>query len=236
MDYYDKLIHRALEALDGACETAIDPGEVLSWKQADGNPLALESESALELGRYPLPGVEFTMMSGSGLVDRDLIRIFGPDITDKKKFDGAFGKIILLGVREMEEGDGLYDQIKEIEHLKFKLYLDGYMNRASVEKHRENIRISRDAVKKGISFKRVGKSMIEHYKTCPNVEHVQVIFITEPLEAFSTLTGIAREGKKITDAMCTILDDLNFDCKTCKIKNICDEVGGLMDLHKKQKK
>lgn len=69
------------------------------------------------------------------------------------------------------------------------------MNRASVEKHRENIRISRDAVKKGISFKRVGKSMIEHYKTCPNVEHVQVIFITEPLEAFSTLTGIARREK-----------------------------------------
>ena len=92
MDYYDKLIHRALEALDGACETAIDPGEVLSWKQTDGNPLVLESESALELGRYPLPGVEFTMMSGSGLVDRDLIRIFGPDITDKRNLTAHLEK------------------------------------------------------------------------------------------------------------------------------------------------
>ncbi|MFC2282222.1 MAG: hypothetical protein ACFNLN_11690, partial [Treponema socranskii subsp. buccale] len=117
----------------------------------------------------------------------------------------------------------------------YKIYPKGYMMRISSENYREQVRISKDAVKAGIGFEYIGNSFIARYKKNPLVKNVRIIFVTGDAD-FEQITALAKRANDTTAALCHIMDGLATDCNSCNLKSICKEVEGLKELHFKHNK
>ena len=96
----------------------------------------------------------------------------------------------------------------------------------------EQIRVSKKAVKNGVTFSDYGSSLIKAYLKFPMVKSVQIIFITD-FDRFNELGMICDKVRQTTDALNHILDNVLLDCNTCNLKSICDEVEGMKELHMK---
>lgn len=105
------------------------------------------------------------------------------------------------------------------------------MLRISTKSHREQVRVSKQALKKGIDFYRVGCSFIRAYKKNPNVMAVKLLFVTAPQVPYGALTAHAKRASDITRALCGILEGMPTDCSVCHLKPICDEVEDMKTLH-----
>ena len=105
------------------------------------------------------------------------------------------------------------------------------MIRSSSDSHREQVRVSKEAVRKGINFEEVGNSYISQFKKNPDVKAVRMIFITCDGPDFAEMKKDARKVRDITKTLSKILEGMSTDCHTCSLKEICDEVEGLKELH-----
>ena len=61
---------------------------------------------------------------------------------------------------------------------------------------KEQVRVSKKAVKKGLDFATVGNLMIQRYKEEFQVKHVQILFITRELPVIGQLM---EQGKKVDE-------------------------------------
>ena len=138
----------------------------------------------------------------------------------------------LQGDIAVEQKDATYAAIRNIEFVKYHVFPDGYMMRVAPESSREQIRVSKKAIKKGISFYKVGCDFIRQYKKNPNSTNVRVSFITKNVD-FKTLHVTAKKIDDVTKTMNTILEGMpeDLDCASCSFKPVCDEVEGLKELH-----
>ena len=203
-----------------------------AWKDLGASELILKSEAAYELGANGLGSANYVCVtSSSDLVSKDQVILYGPDL-DKIKSDNPFARIVLIrgGVLDGDD-DEVYRALKQIEFSKYHVYPDGYMVRMSPENYREQIRVGKKAVKKGISFETVGYRYIEEYKKDANVVNVTVIFITDPNFNYAELTENAKKTDKLTSTLCHIMEGLPTDCTVCGLKDVCDEVEGMKELH-----
>lgn len=121
--------------------------------------------------------------------------------------------------------------IKGIETKKYGVYPEGYMIRASAFSNREQARVSRKALERGLTFEQVGNLFIRQYRRSRFVRAAKVIFITLPQAPYRDLDGLAARTDKITGALNHILDDVDMDCRACEWKPVCDEVEGLKEMH-----
>ena len=161
------------------------------------------------------------------------VLLYGPDMKEIKG-DVPFARLVILGVKDIdvENKDATYTAIRNIEFVKYHVFPDGYMMRVSPESSREQIRVSKKAVKKGISFYKVGCDFIKQYKKNPNITNVRVIFVTKDVD-FKALHATAKKIEDVTKTMNTILEGMpeDLDCASCSFKPVCDEVEGLKELH-----
>ncbi len=104
------------------------------------------------------------------------------------------------------------------------------MVRVSSQSNQEQVRISKDALKEGINFARVGASYISKYKAVSQVKNVRVIFITDTA-LVEALSPNADKVDAITRTLTHILDGMPTDCGHCSMKPVCDEVEGMRELH-----
>ena len=204
-------------------------------KLKDGckNDILFTKDTAYELGGSQLPCVS-TLAVSSTIPFSDRAYLVGKDLNKIKK-DVPFGKIVFLEIEEPENDDDAFKHIKELDQVKYKFYAKDFMVRASAFSMREQIRVGKNAIKAGYTFADLGNKLIEEYKKYPIVKSVDIIFITE-FDNFSELNNIAQKIKDTTSALNHILDNVLFDCSTCNLKEICDEVEGMKELHIKKTK
>lgn len=202
-------------------------------KKGDKNQILFLNETAFELGGSQTHCVSTMAVSSSMEFDNSVL-LYGKDLYELKK-DCEFGKIVLLQIEDIDE-ETAFDTIKEIELVRYNYSPEGFMTRASALSMREQIRISKDIVKKRISFKDYGNALIAEYLKHPIVKSVQIIFITDFGNKFDELYMTADKIKSTTSALNHILDNVMFDCSTCNLKEICDEVEGMKELHIKKTK
>jgi len=107
------------------------------------------------------------------------------------------------------------------------------MLRASALSNREQVRVSKKALKSGLSFEAVGNLFIRKYKENKHVKAVTVIFVTQPDAPFAELEELAELSSEITRALNHILSDIDMDCRACGWKPVCDEVEGIKEMHSK---
>lgn len=232
MELYNSIFKSTEDILASRKPQVWDYDERKAWPDLGSAELVLQSDAAYELGANGLGSANYICITSSAdLVSKDQVILYGKDLKDIKS-DVAFARIVLLRVGVMDgDDDEVYRSIKDIEFSKYHVYPDGYMVRMSPESHREQIRVSKKGIKKGINFAQVGFRYIEQYKRDANVLNATVIFITDPTVDFKALTENAKKVDAITSTLNHILEGLSTDCSVCQLKDICDEVDGMKELH-----
>ena len=105
------------------------------------------------------------------------------------------------------------------------------MIRTASRSHKEGVRISKNAVKDGLTFEKVGNMLIRKFKAIPSVKAVKVYFVTDPTFNYVRIEEMAQKSNTITEALNHIMNSVKFDCDTCNLKAVCDEVDGMKELH-----
>lgn len=229
MTLYDSFINQIFEILPKDFKKFSYKKSVL--EKGDKNSILLMRDTAYELGGSQKPCVSTTVVSSKISFD-DSVWLYGKDLAQIKQ-DCPFAKIVLLEIEDIDEEEA-FDKIKELEQVRYSFCPQGFMTRASALNLREQIRVSKKVLKKGISFSDYGNALIEQYKQNPIVKSVRIVFLTE-FNKFDQLFMICDKIKSTTSALNHILDNLLFDCSTCNLKEICDEVEGMKELHMKNR-
>ena len=233
MDLFNSYITETLNQL-GTPKQKWAYSERSAWKDTGTSELVLMKDAAYELGGSGKSAVNFTAVTDdASLVGSDEILLYGPDLKDIKS-DSTFARIAILGVKEISKDEQeAFNTIQNMEFVKYHVFPEGYMMRVSPESNREQVRVSKKAIKKGISFQSVGADYIKQYHTNPNITSVKLIFVTDPGVDYAALTERAKKINEVTKTMNKILEGLpeDLDCASCSFKPVCDEVEGLKELH-----
>lgn len=237
MKLYDETIKCIMSTLDGAPLKQLDIVNA-NWADAGDHNLILRADMAYELGGGTCPAVSAMGVTASTeLVSADEVYLLGPDLSEIKE-DQPYARIALVRVAEDSLGDGnvLYNAIRKIEYVRYHINPEGYMTRISASNGREPVRVSREAIDKGLGFAQVGKLFLDKYHENKNIEAVKLIFITQPDFDYKALAENSRHLEEITGTIDHIFKNVTMDCGSCSLQQICDEVEGLRELHFKERK
>lgn len=186
---------------------------------------------------------------------KDQILVYGPDLQELQG-DVSYARICEILVRGSEEKEGIEQSVnsadleresdsgrtlkllQDLDFVKFHVYGKGFMMRTSGQSAREPVRVSRKALQDGITFERMGNTFISHYKKNPNVLAVRVSFITAEGFDYAKLSEEGGIAVEIRNSLSKIQKGLPTECSVCDIREICNEVEGLRELHfgKQEKK
>lgn len=232
MELYNSLIRNTEALFENAAATAWDYSPRDAWKDIGSSELVLQKDAAYELGAQGKGSANYVLFtSDPELVSKDQVLLYGPDLKDIKG-ETDFARIVLLRVGVLDDDDeNVYRTLKDIEFAKYHVYPEGYMVRMSPESYREQIRVSKAALRQGISFRSIGASYISAYKKDQNVLNATVIFATAPGLDYAGMQKQAKKANDVTGTLTHILEGLPTDCSVCSLKNICDEVEGMKELH-----
>ena len=232
MELYNSLINDTRAQLEGLSAKVWNYAPADCWADTGASELVLQRDAAYEMGALGKGSANYVLFtSSSELVDKDQVILYGPDM-GQIKGDCDFARIVLLRVGVLDDDDeAVYRTLKDIEFAKYHVYPEGYMVRMSPESSREQIRVSKKALAKGISFRSVGASYVAEYKKDANVLNATVIFITDPRADYASLQAAAKKASTVTGTLTHILEGLPTDCSICALKDICDEVEGMKELH-----
>ena len=232
MELYNSLINDTRAQLEGLSAKVWNYAPADCWADTGASELVLQRDAAYEMGALGKGSANYVLFtSSSELVDKDQVILYGPDM-GQIKGDCDFARIVLLRVGVLDDDDeAVYRTLKDIEFAKYHVYPEGYMVRMSPESSREQVRVSKKALGKGISFRSVGASYVAEYKKDANVLNATVIFITDPKADYASLQAAAKKASAVTGTLTHILEGLPTDCSICALKDICDEVEGMKELH-----
>lgn len=230
MNLFDDVIAETMELLarHAPRKLAVENGS--SWELREKNELVLAKEAAFELGANGLPSVGFSCVtSSSDLVREDEILLIGPDLGDIGS-DVPFARLVFFRTGAIEP-DAAYKTIRDLEYLKYGIIPRGYMVRSSCFDRREQVRVSGDAIAKGLDFKTIGNIYLGKYRERAAVGAARVVFVTEDIPAFPRLAELSAKTESVTKALDRVLSQVAMDCASCNLKPVCDEVEGLKELH-----
>ncbi len=232
MELFNSLIKETQSLLSKGSPKAWDYAERDCWKDIGSSELVLQKDAAYELGASGRGSANYVLFTSSPeLVNKDQVLLYGPDLKEIRG-EVDFARIVLLRVGVLADDDeSVYRILKDIEFAKYHVYPEGYMVRMSPENYREQVRVSKQAVRKGINFRAIGASYIKAYKKDPNVLNATVIFVTAPGFDYNAMKDLAKKSSEATNTLTHILEGLPTDCSVCALKDICDEVEGMKELH-----
>lgn len=221
MDFFNSLIDD-IQRLTAPLEQKAYNKEK-AWNDAGYNQVILQRDTAFELD-----GVGFNLVTSDEVEDG--VVVIGSNLNAIAS-DCRFARISIVQIDGVEDEQKAYNLIKKVEYVKYHHFPDGYMIRTSSRSHKEVVRISKAAIKNGISFQSVGSLLIDKYKENPAVKGVKVIFITNPDAPFDKIEETAQKNSRIAETLNHIMNSVKFDCDTCSLKPVCDEVEGMKELH-----
>ena len=176
---FNGCIHET-EALSGSSAKKWTYDPAACWAETSRNELVMLREAAYELGGSAKSAVSYSCFTtDERLVGPDEVWLYGPDLSEIRG-DCAFARIVLFSIQDVGEEDEAYRALQDIEFVKYHVFPKGYMIRALSEDNREQVRVSRDAIRSGISFRNVGFDYIRRFREKKNVRGVRVIFVTAP--------------------------------------------------------
>lgn len=230
MNLYDELIQEINTLLAPLTATRTEYDPALAWPADEKSRLVLMRDAACELGDGPRS--IGTFLAESAEPGRaSAVELYGPDIPDITG-NSPYARITIANIAEDEaDDDALYLQLRSVDFAKFAVYPQGFMTRFSAQAHQEQVRISQEAAKAGISFAAVGMCYIKSYLSDSQARSIRQIYITHPAANYAALARIAKRADEITAALNHILAGMPTDCSQCKLKEICDEVDGMKAAH-----
>lgn len=235
MELYNSTIKEvsALVAGSRSKSWGYEPGR--AWADTNRSELILGRDAAYELGGSNLPAANFTCVTTDpSLVTEDRIVLVGKDLREIRG-DVPFVRAVFLKVNDISGDDQeAFKTIRDMEFVKYHVFPEGYMMRVSPENQREQVRVSKTALRRGINFRSIGTSYIKKYKENKLIDHAEVIFFVGEKDLCKNLMATAKKVDAITLTLNHIMEGLSTDCASCSFKEVCDEVEGLKELHFKK--
>ncbi|MFR5876315.1 MAG: hypothetical protein ACLUFN_07485 [Eubacterium sp.] len=222
MNFFDVLINDTQSMLAGLNSQSY--GVNSAWEDIGRNELILQRDSA-----YELDGVGYNLVTSAD-IGGDGIVVIGDDVNTISS-DRKFARISFIQIDDIDDEQKAYDLIRKIEYAKYHFFPKGYMIRTASRSHKESVRISKSAISDGMSFQKVGSLLINKYKENKAVRAVRIAFVTDKSADYKAFESIAKKNYEITETLNHIMNNVNFDCSTCNLKPICDEVEGMRELH-----
>lgn len=236
MKLYDEIINK-WSSLTKDCSKKyfFESDETPDWPDVGSHQMILRQDMAYELGGstpslYALGSTAVTACED--IVPCDEVILIGPDLSEIAA-DTSYARltIALVGESSLGDGNALYNAIKRIDNVRYHVNPQGFMTRVSSVYGRESIRVSSEALSKGITFEKVGNIFMKKYHENPDIKAVKLIFITDPRFDFKTLSSYVDSASMITKTIDHIMKDAMTDCSSCSLKKVCDEVEGLREMH-----
>ncbi len=233
MNLYDSEIEKLTTMLES--HGAKKPPLQKEWEMSDKENLILKSEMAYELGggsNAAVSAIAFTQ--DEELVPEDAVYLVGDDLCDIKH-DISYARITFIRFNDdyikNRDDNALYASMRATDYVRYHAFPRGYMMRISSVREREPVRVSKEAVSHGINFAAVGLGLINAYRKRPEVEAVNIYFVTDQNIDFTFLKNEAHRCEQITDSLNHIFNGLTMDCSTCSSRELCDEIDGLRQIH-----
>lgn len=223
MEFFDSLIKEALEITQGLSEIEYNYNAESCWQDVGFNEVILQRDTAFELD-----GVGFNLFTSANV--RDGVTVIGDEL-QRIKSNRRFARVTIVQLSDCDDEQEAYKLIKKADYVKYHYFPEGYMIRTTSRTLKESVRVAKSALKNGISFEKAGNLLIKKYKENPKIKGVKVIFITNENADLKSLEDLAKKGSAITEALNHIMNNVNFDCDTCNLKPVCDEVEGMKELH-----
>jgi len=204
--------------------------ESLAWPESTSRDLIMGMDTAVEMGHPKVGSMAFLIWidEPARIINRRMTLI-GPDLADITSRQIPFGKIVLLGVRDLSP-DNCEEQYRRMENVRFDLRLRGYMLRGVSQYGREWSRVSRTAIRDGFSFSVLGAALMDRYLALEFVDSVEIIFFTAGLNVMRPFMPLADQALKIIAAMNKMVADTIHDCDTCAYSDVCSEVADLQAM------
>ena len=195
----------------------------IPWSDAGQLQVIMRRDTAFEL-----EGVGFNLVTSREIPDE--IILIGDDLGEIKE-NRKFARIAVVQIEDSGDEQKAYNLIKKIDYVKYHCFPDGYMMRSTSRSHKEAVRVSKKTIKRKANFQNIGSLLIKKYKEIPAVKGVKLIFITVPEADYPEAERIAEKNYEITETLNHIMNSVTFDCNTCSLKTVCDEVEGMKELH-----
>lgn len=222
MNFFDHLLKEVKEFLSPLTPKIFTRSK--AWQDIGRNELVLQRDMA-----YELDGTGFNLVT-SKPVGEDSVVLFGKNLNEIST-NTKFCRISVIQIEDVEDEQKAYNLIRKIEYAKYHYFPKGFMIRTSSSSHKEIVRVSKSALKDGLSFDGVGNILINKYKENSAVKAVRVIYICDDSVDYDRLSKISEKNYDITETLNHIMNTVSFDCKSCNLKPICDEVEGMKELH-----
>lgn len=242
MKLYDQVIEKILAVLGTREGLRLPVGETC-WPEVSDRSMILRSDMAYELGGEGLPAIGCTVITADErLVAEDGITLLGRDLPRIRE-DVPYGRIALVraDMAALGEGQALYQAVRALEYTRYHFYPKGFMMRISSTRHRESVRVGKDALAEGLDFTITGNRMISAFHKNASVKAVHIYYVTleeqghgahgAPGFDYKALADCAGEAEDITRTIDHIMAGGIMDCTSCGLQRVCDEVEGLRELH-----
>ena len=223
MEFFDSLICELSDLISEYQKANYPCSEKNQWTDVGYSQVILQRDTAFELD-----GVGFNLVTSSDVEDG--IVVVGDELCSITA-DRKFARVCLVQLEDSDNEQDCYKTIKKVDYVKYHFFPEGYMIRTTSRSHKESVRVAKSALKKGISFEKVGNLLISKYKENPKVKAVKVIFVTASGADYKKLEAMAQKSGSIAETLNHIMNNVKFDCDTCNLKPICDEVEGMKELH-----
>lgn len=192
------------------------------------NPrIILRSETHVELGSPDKGSCGLVLWTDNPRLVRDgRITVIGPDIPECRGTSLPFGQVLLVGGSKLGIED--HQSVGLVQYVADQI--EGYMIKSSAR----NLwgRVSKQVAAKGFCFEFLGRALMAICKTSlPNVEAVEVVFVTSSKEDVLALNKIAQEANEIGGRLVKEhwkaqgYDlDCDLNCSSCSEKQVCDDI------------
>ncbi len=230
MNVYDNLIKETLSILQKQNFTQLKVHEC-EWNMLKANEFLMGKEVRFELGdRFKDSVVYHVPTSDKSLIGEDRIFLLGDDLQNIRA-NTNFSRVTLFNIDDIPDPNKAYIGVRKLNYERYKVIPEGYMVLSSSFENKENVRVSKKAIQKGLSFELLGNLYIQHYKQLEGVNNVQVYFIVGDQDCVRDLIDISKKVNEVTDAFDHILKNVILDCDVCPLKTICEDIEALRELH-----
>ena len=205
-----------------------------------GTDLILRGDTFVELGSPDVGAASFLLWTDDpSLIKSGRITVIGADIPESEGASLPFGQVIIAAGKKLS-GDK-HEIIDRTQYISDQI--EGYMLKSMSRQMWS--RVSKDAAGKGFSFETLGRALMAIFKTSiPEVEAVEVLFITTSKEDMEPLQEIGEQIREISKNMTKEIwktkgYDIEcfstFDCKSCPDSAVCDEIKEMVNVRKQTK-